>query len=414
MTPRSAALYLRETFAGAPAAPPRAGAGLRDGYDVEIVDRIDAVDAARWDALAGTDAVTRSHAYLRAVERAGIEDCRYFYALVSDAAGARVAQACLYLVVTDLAQALPTALQAGVGLLRRVWPGFLRTRLLECATPLAAGSSLTLAGNADPAAVLIALERAMAGLARRERSRLLVLRDFLDDELATTDCLLARGYKRVSNLPRARIQVRWPSYEAFVAALRARYRTDLRRRLARARRSGRHVVTIDDFAAESARWARQAAAIRARTRGFKRERLTPAYYAGMGALAPRARVLLAVEHAGRHIAHGLVLFDRRHAVATFFGREPGPACGEWFMLMDAAVRVAIERGAESIELGLGSYDGKALFGAEVVPQYVYTRCTIPLLNALIRLLPDFMRRSGPPARRLFRDGQDASSPARPH
>lgn len=400
-------LELRESAAAAPrlrGAAPAAWQAQRDApcLRVEVLDSIHDIAAPLWDALVGDAAVTRTHTYLAAVEDAAIAGCRHFYLLVRDASGALVAHACVYQLDTDFAQLMPALVRRLARRVRRRWPGFLAARVTECGSPLVAGSSLSVADSCPRSAAMAAIETAMRGIAGRTGSTLLVLRDFEATACAEFDFLRARGYKRVCNLPLARIDVRWPSYDAYLAAMRGRYRKDLRRRLRRAARDGRTVVTRQDFAADAPRWAAQAAHVVAGTRGFKRETVNAAYYANMARLPAGQRTLLTVEREGRVLAHGLALADARHTVATFFGREPGSASGEWFQLMNAVVAGAIARGSRRIELGLGSYEAKALFGAELVPLYVYTCSTRRWLNAIIRLVPDLMRRDTRARHRVFR------------
>ncbi|MGE0483030.1 MAG: GNAT family N-acetyltransferase [Gammaproteobacteria bacterium] len=372
------------------------------GWQLDWLDSIHHVDAATWDALVGDGAITRSHAYLAAIEDAGLPGGRRFYAVLRDERGI-VAHACVYLVETDFAQLMPRWIQALAGGVRRAWPRFLRARITECASPLTAGSSISLREGACLRTVVEHLERGLATLAAREGSGLIVLRDFPADDSAATDTLCRRGFKRVANLPLARIRVRWSTYDEYLAALRSRYRKDLRRRLRRAEQSGRRVVTLDDFGADAARWAAQVDAVYDAAPGFKRERLGPAYYATLNRLPGEASRLVVVEQDGHCLAHGMVLVDAENTTATFFGREPGAPAGEWFQLADAVIRIAIERGSRYVNFGLGAYDAKSLVGAESVPLVVYTRATNRLLNAVIRLVPDLMRHEPGCRRHVFRD-----------
>ncbi len=412
MSEDAVTLELRESTAPGPRwrsgarVPDRQAGREAPRLQVEVLESIHDIAAPTWDALVGNAAVTRTHAYLAAVEDAAIAGCRHFYLLVRDAAGGLVAHACVYQLDTDFAQLMPAPVRRLAAWVRRRWPGVLAARVTECGSPLVAGTSLSVADGCSRHAVMGAIETAMRGIARRTGSTLLVLRDFEAADCAEYDFLRTRGYKRVCNLPLARIEVRWPSYDAYLAAMRGRYRKDLRRRLRRAARDGRTVARRSEFAGDAPRWAAQAAYVVAGTRGFKRETVNAAYYANMARLPAAARTLLTLERNGRPLAHGLVLADAEHTVATFFGREPGNASGEWFQLMDAVVADAIARGSRRVELGLGSYEAKALFGAELVPLYVYTCSTRRWLNAIIRLVPDLMRRDTRARHRVFRAERD--------
>ena len=394
--PRSATLRRR------PAGTPR----RVDELAVEVHDSIESIEPAVWNALIDDDDVTRSHAYLRAVERAAITDCRYFYILVRGADGAAVAHAVVYVVATDFVRLMPRIVQAVTSVVRKIWPRLLRADIVECARPLVSGNSIAVRPGGDHRAVVDAVERAMVDLGERLGAHLMVLRDFTAGEAKSLDFLSTRGYKCVANLPLSRIEIRWPSYEAYLGAMRRRYRKDLKRCLRRAEQAGYSVQVEHDFGACSELWARQVGCVYEASCGFKRETVNAAYYEQMAALDDGEAHLLVLRKCGRKVAHGMLLCGDRTTVATFFGRESEQPDGEWFLLLNAAVRFAIERGSRQIELGLGSYEAKSLFGAEAEPLYVFTRSRIAWLNALIKLVPDLMRRDAPRCHRVFPSTDD--------
>ena len=380
------------------------GVETRSDLEVRIFSSIESITPGEWDSLCGEHAVTRSHDYLRAVEAARIEGITHYYLRVYDASGNAIAQAPAYVVVTDFGQLMPRFLIPALTRIRAWWPSLLTARITECATPLFAGLALSPNEAVARPAVIAALERAMNTIAKSENSRLLVFRDFFAHERDTLDLLKGVGYKCVNNLPLARIRVQWGTYQDYLDSMRSRYRKDLRRRFRKAERLGQTVKVVENFAGDAEQWSRQAEVIYCQAAGFKREAVNAEYYRQMNTCLGDNSKLLVVECEGKAMAHGMVIFDGENAVATFFGREAGPANGEWFLLMNEVVRMGIERRCRFINLGLGSYDAKSLVGAEEEPLYVFTRCTQPLLNGLIRLIADVMKRPPPTRNRPFRSG----------
>jgi len=379
-----------------------------DGWRVQVFDSVHDIPADDWDDVAGPAAAPRSHAYLAAIEASGINDCRFFYPVVYDAAGRILAQACVYTITTDLTQTLPAGWQPVAAAVRRLWPGFLQVKITECASPLVPGHSVSIRPGAPRAALIRRLGRVVADLARRERSRLIVFRDFLDAERVDADALLDEGYNRASNMPLARIRVRWNSYEEYLDAMRSRYRKDLKRRLERVERGGQRALRLERFAERAALWAAQVATMYDRSKSFKRERIGVRYYEQIERIPVANRMVLAAERDARTVAHGLVLFDAEHTIATYFGRDAGPPGNEWFQLLNEVIRLGIERGSRYICLGLGSYDAKSLVGAEFEPLHCYARSTLGWVNWLMRRVPDRMARPELHARRIFRDDDAAT------
>ena len=368
-----------------------------------IYGSIHALDSARWDALVGAHAVTRTHAYLAAIEASGINDCKYFYPVLYDARNEIIAHACVYTITTDFIQILPRLLR-GVGrAVQTLWPKFLQVKLTECASPLVVGRSISIRDDVEPYAVLGELARAIGEIAHSERSSLTVIRDFLGTERERYDGLLEAGYHRVSNKPLARIKVRWNTYDEYLSQMRARYRKDIKRRLQRANTDGQQIQILESFAANAELWARQARVMYENTKGIKREILSAAYYAHMDHRLGEQSKLLVATRDGRQIAHGMMLLDAENTTATYFGRDAGPPCHAWFHLINEVIRFAIERKSAYINLGLGSYEAKALVGADVEPLYVYSKSTYTIVNWLMKLIPNRMEYPVKESKRIFHE-----------
>ncbi len=393
----------KSALTGRPLSPvPRPRGPSDPNFRTLILTSIKDIDAARWDSLVGTDAITRSHAYLTAIEAAGVEDCQYFYPVIFNSRNEIVAHACVYTITTDFAQLLPGALQTLVEVVRLVWRGFLRARITECAAPLVVGHSVSISAAAPRAALLKKIADAATDIAHAQRSCVVVVRDFLGQESADIAALLGYGFNRVSNMPLARIRVRWKSYAEYLAAMRPRYRKDVQRRL-RLAGALQTVHTLDTFGDQAEFFLAQSRVVYATSRGFKREVLTADYYRAMDrALKADSRVLV-VMRGGRTVAHGMVLTDEENTVATFFGRDPGPPDKAWFLLVNEVIRLGIERGSRYIHLGLGSYRAKALVGAEFEPLTICCKSPYAWVNWLMRALPNVVNRRSVAHKHIFVD-----------
>ncbi len=372
-------------------------------YQTTIYASIHEIDAELWDAITGHNGLIRSHAYLAAAEAASIEDCRYFYPVITDENGRIVAHACVYTITTDFAQLLPKPLSWIPKAMRRFWKRFLHVRITECASPLSASHSISVLRGPERENLIRRIGAAVNAIARSERSSLLVVRDFLTTDRDDFDVLLSDGFNLVSNMPLARIRVRWDSYEEYLSSMRSRYRKDVKRRLRRAVKSGQEVRVLESFGGQSELWVEQARTVQENTKGFKREILPRGYYENMDAKLGDKSLLVAAEREGRIVAHGMVLYDDSDTIATYFGRDRGPASQEWFNLVNEVIRIGIDRKSTYINLGLGSYDAKANVGADVEPLFVYSKSTIAWVNWLMKLVPRTMDYPIKNPKRVFHD-----------
>jgi predicted N-acyltransferase len=372
-------------------------------YSVKIHESILEIDPAVWDSIIGVNGLVRSHAYLAAIESSAINDCKHFYPVVSNALGIVVAHASVYTITTDFAQLLPSQLRSICRLVRRRWTKFLQIKITECASPLTASHGISLSANEERILLIEEISTAIEALASAENSPLIVIRDFLTSERQQFDGLLAAGYNLVSNMPLARIRIRWRSYDEYLASMRARYRKDVKRRLISADRRGQKVSTIASFGCDAGLWVRQVRTVFEHTKGFKRELISSDYYEYMDRNLGDKSVLVVAERDGRFVAHGMVLHDDTTTIATYFGRDPGAASQEWFQLVNEVIRIGIDKKSEFINLGLGSYDAKTNVGADIEPLYVYSKSTFAVVNWLMRVFRGTMEYPINDKKRVFRD-----------
>lgn len=371
-------------------------------YTTKILRSIKELSADQWDSIAGGKELARSHAYLSAVEETSVNDAEYFYPVVL-CDGKVVAHCCVYTISTDFLQMLPRIVQPMAKTLRRLWPRLLVVKVTECCSPLVADHSISILEGADRPALIKTIACAIEQIAKQQRSPLIVVRDFLTSEREKFDLLLNEGFNLVSNMPLARIRVRWDSYEKYIGSMRSRYRKDVKRRLRRAERTGQQVKKVENFGEFADTWVNQAAVVFENTKGFKREQLAPAYYQNVDKNLGDKSELLAVERDGSLVAHGMLVSDETSTTATYFGRDPGKPNSEWFQLMNEVIRSGINRKSEFINLGLGSYEAKANVGAEVEPLFVYSKSSSRVVNWLMKLIPNTMDCADTPIKRVFHD-----------
>lgn len=200
--------------------------------EIEIVPTIDAVPANAWDALS-FDGIER-HAYLRAVEQAGLHGFEWRYVLVRDG-GELLAAAPAF--VTDYA--IDTTLGAEharlAATLRRLLPRLMRPRMAALGSPCTETLPLGFAIGADVAARREAASLIADGLDRlaaREGAALAGVKDVAAaDALLMASVMGARGYSRMPSLPIASLPIAFDTIDAYLAGLSPGTRRDMRRKL---------------------------------------------------------------------------------------------------------------------------------------------------------------------------------------
>ncbi len=358
-----------------------APAGLR----LEVADSIAELDPVAWDAVATSDDLQATHRFVRACEESGVEHARYRHAMLWDAEGpAVVASFSRMLVSLDL---LSTGLtRAAIRAARRLRPALLRIPMVFGGLPVSFGRScLRARPGVDLERVLPALHRLADGFAAETGARMVCFKEFDAAEAARLGPLTAHGYVRAWSLPSCRLALRWPSFDAYAAAMRAGYRRQLRASL-RARERERLTVRVaGDWLADCPRIFALYEQVMDRA-PFQLERLNLAFFEKLATLLRGETRAILIERDGTPVAAAVMLVSPRLATWLLAGidYEVNRRCQAYLNVVAEVVRVAIASGAPALEMGQTSYDLKGRMGAVTAPRTLLLRYRSRLGNALLR------------------------------
>jgi len=380
-------------------------------------DSIETIDAARWDSV-GSDPLS-SHAVLAALERAALPGIRTWYATIEDRNGRLAAAAPISRIEMDGGRLTHGAFRFLIRTVRKCHPGFLRTALMACGTPLSVGNPpLRLARDSDAVAVLRELAGLLRELGETERAPWLAFKEFQHGDLTAARAALAgqgAGWILAPSEPNSRIRIRWRSYDEYLGDLRSHYRYKVRsaaRRLAE-QRVIVDVVPLAESYDSSLHALYEAVVERA---AVQLEHLTPEFFVALGQAYPDKTPLIRFRRDGNLIGWVAMLFADEMAYDFFHGidyAESEPTA-LYFNQLAEVVRLTIDRGARSLSLGQSTEIAKARFGGETVPLWVALRHRSTAITALLRggrrLL--FPAKSVPP-RRVFRDAGVGEPPPEP-
>lgn len=375
---------------------------VRRGFDVEVAERIEAFPAADWDALAtGPDDLQATHAFARAVQDARVEDAAFRFVLLREA-GRPVAAAAFSRMSVRLELLSPNGLRGVVGRARQACPGLLRVPVLLGGLPVSFGqSALRIAPGTDAAAVVATLARVADDLADRLDAPLVCFKEFTDAEAGAADALGGHGYVRLPSLPGCALALRWPSFDAYLGAMRAPYRRQLRADLD-ARAAGGLTVRRVTAGADVSTLFRLYESVMDRA-PYQLERLNRPFFEALGpALGARALVL---EHDGRAVAAAVLLVGPREATFLLAGLDydTPPALRVYPNLVAEVVREAVASGARRLELGQTSYPLKTRLGGRPSARWLYLRARRPWAHRLLRAAgPALFPAVDVPRRRVFR------------
>lgn len=385
---------------GRPSAHRRRPSAIR----LEVHARIDDIDPGQWDSLLSPDDLQASHRFIKTCQDSGIEDTVYRHVLVYEGDDlAAVASLCR--MTANLDVLAPPALRAVSGEIRRLRPSFLRIPVLFCGLPTSFGQScLRFAPGADRAAVLRTLAGLTEELGQELGSELFCFKEFGPEARRDLDHLMEAGYLRLPSLPSCRLQLRWPSFEAYLGAMRAGYRRQARADMSTADRRDLRVRRLNDFQDEAGCLHRLYDEVIDRT-DFHLERLPRAFFENLNANFEENASALLLECDGIVEAAAILLKGRETMTFLLAGIDQrlNHHNHSYPRLVLEVVHEAFREGVKTLELGQTSYAVKARFGAQSVARWFYLRHGARMTHQLLRLASGKLFPSHPmPARRVFR------------
>lgn len=360
---------------------------MADDLTIAVVDRIDAVDAAVWDALFPGE--PERFAYLQAVEEAEIPGFQLFYVLVRR--GERlVAGAPGFLTDYRLDTTVQGPVRRVTDLLDRIAPGLLTLRLASLGSPVTETASLGVRpGEPDRPALIAALFEGLEQKAKAEGVMLMAVKDVPG---ACTDARLAARKARLnpmSSLPTAVLDLDEVRDEpAYWAMLSAATRKDLRRKM---KAWTGTVERVSDLRPHAEAIDALYAATRARA-AMQFEALDWRYFQGvLDRLGERAALFLyRVE--GEVIAFNLIIGDGDGVwVDKYFCTDArGPRHNLYFVSWVENVRFVIGRGGRRLVAGQTSYEPKLRFGCRLEPTTIFFRHRLTPINAVLAVLSRYL------------------------
>jgi hypothetical protein len=195
---------------------------------VEVISRDELICCSRWKV--SFDDERKDHRYYEIVEDTILQGFEYKYFVIKDANKNVCAVQPFFIVDQDLLGGVRSKIARHVELLRRIWPNFMRARMLMVGC--AAGE-----GHLDKGDGMSTynqsrlLASAIVTLAREVRVSLIVLKEFPAKYRDPLQCFLQYGFTRVPSLPMTKLNIDYDNFDDYMGkALNSATRTKLRKK----------------------------------------------------------------------------------------------------------------------------------------------------------------------------------------
>jgi predicted N-acyltransferase len=369
------------------AAPPGQNLSRPPGLTCEHHPAIGPV-AAAWDRFVPRDLPHLRSGFLRAAEQSDMIRAPDYLLLYQD--GRPVAAAVTFTLLVDTAKAAPPQRQAWVHWVRRRLPGYGYQQLRVCGSPI---------GNAEcgvhfapdlPAAARRAVFARIAEEVQRRGGLgpTYFFKEFPDDAVAEYASELERlGFFAVDPGPGTRLPLRWASFDDYMAAMRTKYRHQLKKDLKAG--EGLTFDLLDSFAVlapQATPLYRNVVAHAAATLQVADER----FFAAVSAFEQAHLLVARLRDGGQLVGVNLLLFGDTcmHNVYIGFDYEQNKKYRIYFNLFEQSLRLALERGCKRAYFGQTSYDFKARMGANPFGLTAYMKHRLGFIHARLRAAKD--------------------------
>ena len=359
--------------------------------NVKIYRSISEVDEGKWDAIVGKDRILCAHRYVEALEKSGVNEGRCYYPVVYNG-DEIIAHACVYSVGTEVDIFAQGTIRKIIDLVRRKWKNFFIMRSLECGSPISAGSAISFKDGINRAEALGLLCKEIENLAKELRINFILFRDFYDEETEVQDLLKGRGYKKIHNLPKAQIRIRWKSFDEYLNSMRSNYRCKIVKNMAKCAKANVSIQVIKNFSAYTPELKRLYDNVYDNAKEIKRERLPEVFFQNFYKYLGEKAVMISMVKDGRLIGYMLLLFSGKTLITKFPGLDYdyNKECRTYFNLFYKAVELAIETGMDDIDMGFTTLDPKKDMGSGIIALNMYMKHFNPLLNKAIPILFDMI------------------------
>jgi predicted N-acyltransferase len=368
------------TGAGAPVSDPAVLPVKPTTLSHSIYTSITEIPRHEWDLLtADDDDLTMDFRLIHAYETTMAGQCSCFAVVIRDEAQKAIALACACLFRVD-AGLFPwlNKIVAGV---RKVWPNCLKFGVLFCGLPIPAGQShLRIAPHADRAAVLTELDGALRHLARDQGAMIVVVKEFSAPECDGLQTLLDRGYLRGEIPARHVLAGEFVSFDNYLDALKARYRSEVNRSLKKFREMGLRAVQVrgpvDLPRIYTDEVHRLYEAVQKRSE-YRLELYPAQFMRELGRQFGDDASLTCIYRVDKLIGFtiGLVRGSIYHNLYSGLDYESRTETDLYFNLFYRDLDFAWRRGAKVVHLGQTSDDFKSRLGSESEPMYLFIRPT---------------------------------------
>jgi len=200
-------------------------------YSCQVLDSVDSLDLSLWRQVCSdpTDLLMDVR-FLRSVENSAPMEAVFRYLMFLDADNRPVACGCVSVFSLDVALFVHPVFASVIRFVRKLFSGYVRFKVVMCGLPVSTGEShLRVLEGVDAAELARTLDDELRRLAKEQRARLIVTKEFTDTESVWADSIIDCGYLRAPSVPMNTFDHPFSNMDEFEKTLRSHYRYKIRK-----------------------------------------------------------------------------------------------------------------------------------------------------------------------------------------
>lgn len=215
---------------------------MKEGSNIQmrVVSRMEEVNQSSWEEIRDRNNLLTDLSYLKAVEESDVNDCEYQYFEFFES-GRLICSMFGYVIINDAALFSGDLIRKLIFFIRRIIPGLLKIKTLEIGSPVGLGLTISISSHVRRRH-LFSISELLKKYARQNRIKVIVVRDFREEEISFESMLSRSGFKCVPNLPASVMKIPWESFEDYLHCLKLKNRQDARRKIRKKEASGIRTV----------------------------------------------------------------------------------------------------------------------------------------------------------------------------
>ncbi|HMK71580.1 MAG TPA: GNAT family N-acetyltransferase [Xanthobacteraceae bacterium] len=355
---------------------------------VEVVSRSEILEPQRWAKAFGAEAKDRR--YYELVEDTIHEEFDYRYFIIRDEIGEIRAIQPFFMLDLDLLVGIKPQFGWLTDCIRRLWPGFMRTRTLMVGCAAGEGHLDGKDERARRSSTRL-LAQTLVKQARNLKARLVVLKEFPAKYRSVLECFVDHDFSRIPSLPNVMLNIDYASFEEYMQrALSGNARKKLRQKLRASEQADPiEMIVVDDIAPMIDEVYPLYLQVYHRS-GLHFEKLTKDYFCGLGTrLGDKNRFFIWRQN-GKIIAFGCCLLHGDTIHAEYLGLDYPVALDlhMYHCVFRDLISWGIAGGYKWFHSSALNYDPKFHLRYRLDPLDLYVRHTSTVCNAILRrILP---------------------------